>query len=539
VVGDIHGQLSDLIHILDHVGPLSSSNRLVFNGDFVDRGQESVEVITLIFAQLAAYGPDVIYLNRGNHEDLAVNRVYGFESEVRYKYDSLMFDMFEEVFNHIPLFTIINRSIFVVHAGLFHTAEVTLDDLQEIDRSQFSLRSDLPSPAKSPADARREFLFQLQRDCMWSDPTEKMGVHDSPRGAGVLFGPDITKRFLELNGLDMIVRSHECVYTGFDLPYQSSSNHHNNIDQFYRHTSISNNNTSSSSHHHHHNHHNNNNNTTNNYQVNNNSNVPTNLPPPPMNLLRPPRSDSKPLLCTLFSASNYCGGDNQAAILTFYPVSSSSSSSSSTLKSIHQTPLQPVGGSSQLQYSIYYYKTSDAEPGTTDKYNITTLRELIYRRKKELLAEFLVIDAGNEGFISRIDWATTMQKVTLISIRWLMIINTVIPSTALTPSSVHYHEFLNSYKLVSSSDDEKFDDMKIIDDLYGQRKKLESLFCFFDTDGNGIISLSEFRMGCKILNDNLPADSQLVNIDETLKLMDFDGSGSIDINEFFEVRLID
>ena len=59
-------------------------------------------------------------------------------------------------------------------------------------------------------------------------------------------------------------------------------------------------------------------------------------------------------------------------------------------------------------------------------------------------------------------------QVTLISIRWLMIINTVIPSTALTPSSVHYHEFLNSYKLVSSSDDEKFDDMKIIDDLYGQ-----------------------------------------------------------------------
>ena len=23
-------------------------------------------------------------------------------------------------------------------------------------------------------------------------------------------------------------------------------------------------------------------------------------------------------------------------------------------------------------------------------------------------------------------------------------------------------------------------------DLYGQRKKLESLFCFFDTDGNGV-----------------------------------------------------
>jgi hypothetical protein len=62
-------------------------------------------------------------------------------------------------------------------------------------------------------------------------------------------------------------------------------------------------------------------------------------------------------------------------------------------------------------------------------------------------------------------------QVTLISIRWLMIISTVIPSSALTPSSVHYHDFLDSYKLVSSSEDEKFDDMKIIDDLYGQVMK--------------------------------------------------------------------
>jgi len=66
VIGDLHGHLGDLIHILDHVGTPSASNRLVFNGDFVDRGTESVEVITLIFALLAAYGPDIIYLNRGD-----------------------------------------------------------------------------------------------------------------------------------------------------------------------------------------------------------------------------------------------------------------------------------------------------------------------------------------------------------------------------------------------------------------------------------------------------------------------------------------
>jgi len=60
--------------------------------------------------------------------------VYGFESEVRNKYDAMMFDMFEEVFSNLPLFTIINRSVFVVHGGLFHTSEVTIADLQDINR---------------------------------------------------------------------------------------------------------------------------------------------------------------------------------------------------------------------------------------------------------------------------------------------------------------------------------------------------------------------------------------------------------------------
>jgi hypothetical protein len=50
-----------------------------------------------------------------------------------------------------------------------------------------------------------------------------------------------------------------------------------------------------------------------------------------------------------------------------------------------------------------------------------------------------------------------------------------------------------------------------------------------------VISLEEFREGCRLLNKNLHPDYQLTDIDHTLKLMDFDGSGTIDINEFFEV----
>jgi hypothetical protein len=50
-----------------------------------------------------------------------------------------------------------------------------------------------------------------------------------------------------------------------------------------------------------------------------------------------------------------------------------------------------------------------------------------------------------------------------------------------------------------------------------------------------VISLQEFREGCEMLNKSLHPDCQLTGIDRALEVMDFDSSGTIDINEFFEV----
>jgi serine/threonine-protein phosphatase 5 len=67
VCGDTHGQFYDVLNIFDLNGFPSSHNPYIFNGDFVDRGSFSVEVIlTIIMWKISC--PDSIYVTRGNHE---------------------------------------------------------------------------------------------------------------------------------------------------------------------------------------------------------------------------------------------------------------------------------------------------------------------------------------------------------------------------------------------------------------------------------------------------------------------------------------
>lgn len=119
-----------------------------------------------------------------------------------------------------------NNSIFVVHGGLFHTADAKIHELNEIAREAFSLE-DIPELGEDMEAASRlnpsAFLKQLVRDALWSDPIDMKGMHPSVRGAGIGFGPDITKQFLESNKLQFVVRSHECVRAGYDEPYTAEA----------------------------------------------------------------------------------------------------------------------------------------------------------------------------------------------------------------------------------------------------------------------------------------------------------------------------
>ncbi|CEM16823.1 unnamed protein product [Vitrella brassicaformis CCMP3155] len=197
ICGDVHGQYYDMLNIFKINGPPSETNPYLFNGDFVDRGSFSVEVILALFAGKLLY-PNHFHLARGNHEAQSMNRMYGFHGEVIKKYDEKLYDLCTEAFNLLPLAHVINNKILVVHGGLFSKDGVKLSDIASIDRN------------REPPDEG------LMVELLWSDPQKLDGRAPSKRGVGVAFGPDVTERFLKENNLDLLVRSHEMKEEGYE-----------------------------------------------------------------------------------------------------------------------------------------------------------------------------------------------------------------------------------------------------------------------------------------------------------------------------------
>lgn len=200
VCGDIHGQYYDLLNILEMNGCPSECNPYVFNGDLVDRGSFSVEVVLALFAWKLLY-PQHLHLARGNHETRHMNRIFGFEGEVRSKCDEGLYALFCEAFCFLPLCHVINNKVFVVHGGLFSQDDVTLDDIRQVDR------------VREPPDEG------LMTEMLWSDPQPGWGRAPSKRGVGVAFGLDVTENFLETNGLELVIRSHEMKEDGFEVEH--------------------------------------------------------------------------------------------------------------------------------------------------------------------------------------------------------------------------------------------------------------------------------------------------------------------------------
>ncbi len=203
VISDLHGDSYSLFRILDEINYekfLSRpKNKLVFLGDYVDRGSDSVSVIYAVCHLKHAY-PDSIVLMRGNHEspaefpfpshDLPYRIKERFGNSGRDVYGRLL-----SMFKLLTLATVVPDRLLLVHGGLptedavianFHKAIATAQDSHVHSR--------------------------VLEELLWNDPRRLDGApgwEPSRRGIGRHFGSGITRRWLNATNTKAIVRGHE------------------------------------------------------------------------------------------------------------------------------------------------------------------------------------------------------------------------------------------------------------------------------------------------------------------------------------------
>ncbi|EAR82035.1 serine/threonine protein phosphatase 2A (macronuclear) [Tetrahymena thermophila SB210] len=196
VCGDIHGQFHDLIELF-RIGGKPPDTNYLFMGDYVDRGSNSVETVSLIFSLKVRF-KDRVTILRGNHENREINKIYGFYDECYKKYgNENVWKYFTDVFLYLPLTALIESQLFCLHGGLSPAIE-NLDQIRSLNRFQ-------ELPHEGP-----------MCDLLWSDPDDqRTGWGLSPRGAGWTWGHDITEKFIHQNKLKLIARAHQLVMDGY------------------------------------------------------------------------------------------------------------------------------------------------------------------------------------------------------------------------------------------------------------------------------------------------------------------------------------
>lgn len=131
IVGDTHGQYTDLIRLFEMGGFPPSSNYL-FLGDYVDRGKQSLETMLLLLCYKIKY-PENFFLLRGNHECANVTKVYGFYDECKRRLNTKMWRTFVDTFNTLPIAALVAGKIFCVHGGLSPSLH-NMDEVRNIQR---------------------------------------------------------------------------------------------------------------------------------------------------------------------------------------------------------------------------------------------------------------------------------------------------------------------------------------------------------------------------------------------------------------------
>jgi diadenosine tetraphosphatase ApaH/serine/threonine PP2A family protein phosphatase len=206
VVGDLHCNIDDLLHIIYHHGLPEENLKYLFLGDYVDRGDNSIETMLYLLC-LKIQFPDYVYLIRGNHEFVEMCSYYGFSEEcidrLGMSVGTAVFTEITSVFPYLPLAAVIQNEYFAVHGGISSHIN-KLEDIRNVNR--FSI-----------VDYHESSVVT---DLVWGDPrkfrNETIMTRPSERGIGEVFSEAKVKKFLKDNKLVSIFRAHEVCEEGYN-----------------------------------------------------------------------------------------------------------------------------------------------------------------------------------------------------------------------------------------------------------------------------------------------------------------------------------
>lgn len=223
IFGNLYGEYFDLMRFFESFGNPSDDNQMgditvmqyIFLGDFCDRCEYSLETLLVLFALKVKF-PDNIFLIRGHHEDISINKEFGLYDECIKKFKdenaaNIVFNSINEVFEYLPLAVLIDNNVLCLHGGIGISIK-TLSDIENIQR---------PIKVKHNVESIED---QKIIDILWSeysDDIEEISNNNErdifDKGFVLHFGKSILNEFLIRNSLNLIINSHSYVKEGFKL----------------------------------------------------------------------------------------------------------------------------------------------------------------------------------------------------------------------------------------------------------------------------------------------------------------------------------
>ncbi|XP_069745567.1 serine/threonine-protein phosphatase with EF-hands 1-like isoform X3 [Narcine bancroftii] len=558
VCGDLHGKLDDLLLIFYKNGLPMPEKPYIFNGDFVDRGENSIEVIIILFAFLLIY-PNDVHLNRGNHEDYIMNIRYGFQKEVLRKYKSQgkrILQLVQDVFRWLPLATVIDSKVLVVHGGISDSTD--LDFLASVPRQRFkSLLRLHRSPSKYEELCQKKPNLEghpskilnsdgnvcgprlSDQDCKTqtfgsSPPSSPHSIfsctqphlsegYRSPSDSKFQYDPtlDLNKyvvtQNVECNGTDILHVSHPDCEKGLRKVLLREELEWKQIVDV---------------------------------------------------LWSDPRSQTGCIPNTMRGGGCYFGEDITEKMLKKYNLKliiRSHECKQNGYEACHNGKVITIfsasnyyeEGSNQGAYiklgpdltpHFVKYRVSKATRKLTLKQRVsvieesalTSLRGKLFAHKSEVISAFREYDPDCTGKIALSQWVSAVDSVLHLNVPWRTLRHRLVRTNA--DGSVDYFSSFESLQIEQPMKEIDFGmqvQPNLIEAMYRHRADLEIIFRMIDKDHSGMISMEEFRQTWKLFSSHLQVHMDDQSVDNLAQSIDFNSDGRIDFNEFLEAfRLV-